>query len=71
MKLQVRVLSGGRTGVTAVFSQDQVTVGRHPSCDLPFDPERDLDVSTQHAVFVRSGARWSVRDQGSKNGTSS
>jgi S1-C subfamily serine protease len=69
MKLQVRVLSGGRTGVTAVFSQEQVTVGRHPSCDLPLDPERDLDVSTQHAVFVQSGARWSVRDNGSKNGT--
>ncbi len=69
MKLQVRVLSGGRTGVTAVFSQDQVTVGRHPSCDLPLDPERDLDVSTQHAVFVQSGSRWSVRDHGSKNGT--
>jgi S1-C subfamily serine protease len=69
MKLQVRVLSGGRTGMTAVYSREQVTVGRHPSCNLPFDPERDLDVSTQHALFVRSGTRWTVRDNGSKNGT--
>lgn len=69
MKLQVRVLSGGRTGMTAVYSRNEVTVGRHPSCHLPLDPERDLDVSTQHAAFVRAGARWAVRDNGSRNGT--
>jgi S1-C subfamily serine protease len=69
MKLQIRVLSGVRAGMTAVFSQDQVAVGRHPTCDLSFDPERDLDVSARHAVFARSGTRWIVRDTGSRNGT--
>jgi S1-C subfamily serine protease len=69
MKLQLKVLSGARSGVTAVFSRDQVVAGRHPGCDLPFDPEKDLDVSTRHALFVRAGPRWMVRDAGSRNGT--
>jgi len=69
MKLQITVLTGGRVGITAVFSQDQVTVGRHPGCDLPLHPDDDLDVSARHALFVRAGARWIVRDAGSRNGT--
>lgn len=69
MKLQLTVLDGGRTGVSAVFSDDQVTVGRQPDCSLPFDPEHDLDVSARHALFARSGTRWIVRDVGSRNGT--
>lgn len=69
MKLQITVLTGARAGVTAVFSQDQVTLGRHPSSDLPLHPEDDLDVSTHHAMIVRSGTRWAIRDAGSRNGT--
>jgi S1-C subfamily serine protease len=69
MKLQITVLTGARAGVTAVFSQDQVTLGRHPSSDLPFHAEQDLDVSANHAVIGRSGTRWAVRDAGSRNGT--
>jgi S1-C subfamily serine protease len=69
MKLQVTVLTGGRAGITAVFSQDQVSVGRHPASDLPLHADEDLDVSGHHAVFVRSGTRWAVRDVGSRNGT--
>jgi len=69
MKLQITVLTGGRTGLTAVFSQDQVTVGRHPGCDLPLHPDDDLDVSARHALFARAGTRWLVRDAGSRNGT--
>lgn len=69
MKLQLTVLSGGRAGISAVFSVDQVTVGRHPECGLQLHPEQDLDVSTRHALFVRQGPRWMVRDNGSRNGT--
>jgi pSer/pThr/pTyr-binding forkhead associated (FHA) protein len=69
MKLQLTVLDGGRAGVSGVFSSAHVTVGRHPESSIQFDPEQDLDVSGRHAVFARSGPRWIVRDQGSRNGT--
>lgn len=69
MKLQLTVLSGGRSGVSGVFSTAQVAVGRHPDNHLQLDPDRDLDVSGRHAVFAREGGRWVVRDAGSRNGT--
>ena len=69
MKLQLTVLSGGRAGVSGVFSGAQVVVGRHPESHLQLDPDQDLDVSGRHAVFARSGGRWVVRDAGSRNGT--
>jgi S1-C subfamily serine protease len=70
VKLQLRVLTGARAGVTGVFSQPQVTIGRHPDCDLQLDPDRDLDVSARHALVARqSDQRWTVRDSGSRNGT--
>jgi S1-C subfamily serine protease len=56
-------------GATGVFSAAEVTLGRHPSSQFAFDPERDLAVSVQHARIVRQGARWLVRDLGSSNGT--
>lgn len=68
MKIQLTVLDGPRKGMTAVFSSD-VPVGRHPSSLFQFDPDQDLDVSTRHAIIVREGDKWSVRDLGSSNGT--
>jgi len=69
MKLQLTVLSGGRSGVSGVFSGMQVGVGRHPENQLQMDPDTDLDVSGRHAVFFRSAGRWVVRDLTSRNGT--
>jgi S1-C subfamily serine protease len=69
MKLQLRVLGGARGGVTGVFSGAEVTLGRHPACEFVFDSEADLVVSGRHAVVVRQGAHWAVRDLGSRNGT--
>ncbi len=69
MKLQIKVLSGARSGITAVFSASGITVGRHHESTLSFDAEQDLDVSGRHAVFVREEGRWLVRDLGSRNGT--
>jgi len=69
MKLQITVLSGGRSGASGVFSGNEISVGRHPTSDLPLHPERDDDVSARHAVFARVGTRWVVRDVGSRNGT--
>jgi S1-C subfamily serine protease len=69
VKAQVNVVSGGPAGTVHVFSKDRVSFGRHPDCDLQFDPKDDLQVSIRHAELVRSGEKWSVRDLGSSNGT--
>jgi S1-C subfamily serine protease len=69
VKAQVKVLTGARAGYTEVFSKPYIGFGRHPACDLRFDPERDLDVSARHAAIVGQDDRWLVRDLGSRNGT--
>lgn len=69
MKAQLRIVTGSRTGVIQVFSQDHITIGRHPDSALQLDPHHDLDVSTRHATIERQGDRWVVRDQNSRNGT--
>ena len=69
MKAQFRILSGSRAGQTDVFSKSEIVAGRHPSCDLQFHPEQDLDVSSRHALIVKTGQAWTVRDLQSRNGT--
>jgi hypothetical protein len=44
----------------------ETVVGRDPECDVVLDDDR---VSRRHAIFVSDGARWSVTDLASKNGT--
>ena len=46
-----------------------MALGRDPLSDLRFDAETDLDVSSKHAVVMRSGDAFVVRDLGSRNGT--
>ena len=65
----LHVLSGARTGLRCQLTADFATLGRHPSSDLPFDPEKDTDVSTRHAAVFRQGPGYVVRDLGSTNGT--
>ncbi len=69
MKVYLRVESGAFEGQTLTFERDRISVGRHPSSELRFDAARDLEVSAQHAVILRRGHLWFVRDLGSKNGT--
>jgi S1-C subfamily serine protease len=69
VKLELRILTGARAGVTGVFSQPEVGVGRHPACELQLDPEHDLDVSARHALIARQDDHWAVRDLASRNGT--
>jgi S1-C subfamily serine protease len=61
--------SGSRAGQTEEFSQPFVQIGRHPHCDLRFDPDRDLDVSSRHATVLLQGEMFTLRDLGSTNGT--
>jgi S1-C subfamily serine protease len=69
MNARLKILTGTLAGSELVFDHSPVTVGRHPDANLRFDPNRDLEVSTQHAVLIREGSSWQVRDVGSQNGT--
>ncbi|MEP6690907.1 MAG: trypsin-like peptidase domain-containing protein [Gemmatimonadaceae bacterium] len=69
MILELRVLSGARSGQHDRFEKSVVTLGRHPLCDVRFDPTEDLDVSARHAELRTSGDRVTLRDTGSTNGT--
>jgi S1-C subfamily serine protease len=69
VKVQLRILTGARKGVAAAFSKNSIEIGRHPDCDLQFDPDDDLEVSGKHAILVEQGGRWYVRDLESLNGT--
>ena len=69
MKLQIRVLSGGPAGSTFDFGPAPVSVGRGHEATLRFDADRDLAVSSRHAVLYVEGGRWWIRDLNSRNGT--
>jgi hypothetical protein len=69
LKLDIHVLSGGPAGSRFSFGPEPVSVGRGPEASLRFDAERDLAVSTRHAVLYADGGQWWVRDLGSRNGT--
>jgi S1-C subfamily serine protease len=69
MKIELRVLSGTRTGQREVFEKSLIAVGRHPLCDMRFDPEGDRDVSSRHAEFRVVDAKVTLVDTKSTNGT--
>nr|WP_172669760.1 FHA domain-containing protein [Arsenicicoccus sp. oral taxon 190] len=60
------VLRGPNTGARFLLDADEVSAGRHPDSDIFLD---DVTVSRRHAVFVRLGDTFEVRDVGSLNGT--
>lgn len=60
------VQRGPNTGARFLLDDDEVTAGRHPDSDIFLD---DVTVSRKHAVFVRQGSGYLVRDSGSLNGT--
>ncbi|HVH67780.1 MAG TPA: FHA domain-containing protein [Gemmatimonadales bacterium] len=69
MTVVVKFLSGARVGQVESFRKSYIELGRHPLCDVRFDAERDLDVSSRHAGILRQGDRFVARDLGSTNGT--
>lgn len=69
MKAKFTFLSGARAGQTSIFSQAHIGIGRHPQCELQFDAEKDLDVSSRHAQVILNGSLYVLRDLGSTNGT--
>lgn len=69
MKVQIKILTGSRAGAQFVFSRPKITIGRHPSSDVQFEPKTDLDVSAHHAVLLLASGKWRIRDLQSRNGT--
>ncbi len=66
---RVTVLSGARSGLVIELDQDFLTIGRHPTSHIAFDPEGDREVSIRHAALFKHGGQWVLRDLGSTNGT--
>ena len=60
------VRRGPNSGSRFLLDSETTTAGRHPSSDIFLD---DVTVSRRHAVFVRTGDGFAVRDVGSLNGT--
>jgi pSer/pThr/pTyr-binding forkhead associated (FHA) protein len=63
-------VAGSRRGQRQELSADQrVRFGRHPECEVSFDPQRDIDASSRHAELRHVDAGWVLVDLGSSNGT--
>jgi pSer/pThr/pTyr-binding forkhead associated (FHA) protein len=60
------VRQGPEIGTRYALHGDSLSVGRVPDNDIQLD---DFTVSRQHAVLVREGSDWLLRDLGSLNGT--
>jgi FHA domain len=60
------VSRGPNAGARFLLDADRTTAGRHPDSDIFLD---DVTVSRKHAVFLREGEGYRLRDVGSLNGT--
>lgn len=70
MRVVIDHLAGSRRGQRQEFPADKrVRFGRHPDCEVSFDPHRDIDASTRHAELRVIEAGWVLVDLGSSNGT--
>ena len=63
-------VSGSRRGQRQELAAEaRVRFGRHPECEVSFDPQRDIDASSRHAELRHVDAGWLLVDLGSSNGT--
>lgn len=70
MRVVVDHVAGSRRGQRQEFPADgRVRFGRHPECEVSFDPQRDIDASSRHAELRQVDAGWVLVDLGSSNGT--
>ncbi|MBF4591527.1 transcriptional regulator [Curtobacterium sp. MMLR14_010] len=60
------VRRGPNVGARFLLDSDVTTTGRHPDADIFLD---DVTVSRKHAQFLRNGTSFTVKDNGSLNGT--
>lgn len=70
MRVVVDHVAGSRRGQRQEFAAGaRVRFGRHPECEVSFDPHRDIDASSRHAELRQVDAGWVLVDLGSSNGT--
>ncbi|MBA3454140.1 MAG: FHA domain-containing protein [Deltaproteobacteria bacterium] len=70
MRVVIDHVAGSRRGQRQEFSAgSRVRFGRHPECEVSFDPHRDIDASSRHAELRTVTAGWVLVDLGSSNGT--
>lgn len=81
MRVVIDHIAGSRRGQRQEFSAStRIRFGRHPDCEVSFDPNRDIDASSRHAELRvvetphASSAEppsrsWVLVDLGSSNGT--
>jgi len=63
-------VAGARRGQRQEFAATQrIRFGRHPDCEVSFDPHKDIDASSRHAELRVLDAGWVLVDLGSSNGT--
>ena len=65
--VQLVHIHGPMKGEIQEFSCREITIGRHPSCDLQF-PKDQVAISRTHARITRDGNRFKIEDT-STNGT--
>ena len=70
MRVVIDHVAGSRRGQRQEFaSGSRVRFGRHPECEVSFDPQRDIDASSRHAELRTVDGGWVLVDLGSSNGT--
>lgn len=70
MRVVIDHVAGSRRGQRQEFSAgSRVRFGRHPECEVSFDPQRDIDASSRHAELRTVADGWVLVDLGSSNGT--
>ena len=70
MRVVVDHVAGSRRGQRQELAADRrVQFGRHPDCEVSFDPHKDIDASSRHAELRPLDSGWVLVDLGSSNGT--
>lgn len=70
MRVVIDHLAGTRRGQRQELAPEgRIRFGRHPDCEVAFDPVRDIDASSRHAELRPVDSGWVLVDMGSSNGT--
>lgn len=70
MRVVIDHVAGTRRGHRQEFPVGaRIRFGRHPECEVSFDPQRDIDASSRHAELRTVESGWVLVDLGSSNGT--
>lgn len=65
--VQLIHIEGPMKGQILELSDHEISIGRHPSCQLKFPPDFNI-ISRKHATIIRDGNRFKLTDH-SSNGT--